>query len=80
MMLGGCPQAFMRMQDAPAITKAALDESDHLAVEAVDLMMAIVGQEAARMGLACLAIGGVYICGGIFPRVSHCSKPLQCPL
>ncbi len=57
------------MQDAPAITKAALDESDALSVEAVDLMMAIVGQEAARMALACLATGGVYICGGIFPRV-----------
>ena len=60
------------MQDAPAITKAALDESDSLSVEAVDLMMAIVAQEAARMGLACLASGGVYICGGIFPRVCRC--------
>ena len=56
-------------QDAPAITKAALAGSDALAVEAVDLFLAIIGAEAGYMGLRALASGGVYLCGGITPKV-----------
>ncbi len=55
-------------QEAPAITKAALEGSDPLAVEAVDLFLAIIGAEAGYMGLRALATGGVYLCGGITPK------------
>ena len=49
----------MPVQDAPAITKAALDGSDPLAVEAVDLFLAIIGAEAGYLGLRALTTGGV---------------------
>ncbi len=56
-------------KSAPEITTAALDGSDPLAAEAVDMLMAIVGAEAGAMALRCLARGGVYIAGGVTPRV-----------
>lgn len=57
-------------QVAPAdVTTAALDRSDPVAVEALDMFLSIVGAEAGHMALRSLASGGVYICGGIFPKV-----------
>ena len=38
-------------------------------MEAVDLFLAILGAEAGYMGLRILASGGIYVCGGIIPRV-----------
>lgn len=72
----------MFQQDAPAITKAALEGQDDLAVEAVDMFLAIIGAEAGYMGLRALATGGVYICGGITPKVCTVSmvKIHQCHL
>ena len=46
-------------------------------MEAVDLFLAIIGAEAGYMGLRSLASGGIYICGGIIPRVS-CLACLSC--
>jgi glucokinase len=63
-----CTDLTMEM-DPPAITKAALDGSDPVALEAVDLFLAIIGAEAGYMGMRALATGGIYICGGITPRV-----------
>jgi glucokinase len=63
---------------APAITAAALSAAaaadppspeDALALEAVDLFLAILGAEAGAMGLRALATGGVYLAGGITPRL-----------
>ena len=54
-----------------SISKAALDRSDPRAVEAVDMFLSILGSEAGFMGLRLLATGGVYICGGICPKVRH---------
>lgn len=45
-------------QTAPEITAAALDLSDDVACEAVDIFLAIVGAEAGAMALRCLAKGG----------------------
>lgn len=53
---------------APEITAMAL-EGDPIAAEAVDMFVSIVGAEAGAMALRCLAYGGVYIAGGIMPRV-----------
>ena len=33
------------------------------------MFLSIVGAEAGHMALRSLASGGVYICGGIFPKV-----------
>ncbi len=55
-------------QDAPSITRGALEGGDELAGEAVDMFLAIIGAEAGYMGLRALATGGVYLCGGITPK------------
>lgn len=65
-------------KDAPAITKAALDGGDDLAVEAVDMFLAIIGAEAGYMGLRALATGGVYICGGITPKLIEKIRDRRC--
>ena len=62
---------FAVLQTAADISKTAIDNSDQLAVEAVDLFLALIGAEAGHMGLRSLASGGIYICGGIMPKVSH---------
>ena len=60
----------MLRQDSPsAISKAALSGDDDKASEAVDMFLSIIGAEAGHMGLRLLAKGGVYICGGITPKV-----------
>ncbi|CAD7703316.1 unnamed protein product [Ostreobium quekettii] len=51
------------------ISREALDGSDPDAVAAVDLMLSIVGAEAGHMALRSLARGGVYIAGGITPKL-----------
>lgn len=43
--------------------------------EAVDMMLSIIGAEAGHMALRSLARGGVYIAGGITPKVSRGSLP-----
>ena len=52
-----------------AVSQAALDGSDPIAQEALDIFLAIVGAEAGHMALRSLSTGGVYIAGGIFPKV-----------
>jgi len=52
-----------------SISRAALDGSDPMALEAVDMFLSILGAEAGFMGLRLLATGGVYICGGIGPKL-----------
>lgn len=58
-----------RQLDPAGVSKAALDGSNPVAAEALDIMLSIVGAEAANMALRALATGGVYIAGGIFPKV-----------
>jgi len=57
------------LKDAPSITQAAIDGSDPLACGTVDLFLQILGAEAGANGLRVLAKGGVYLCGGILPRL-----------
>ena len=58
-----------RLQDAAAITGAALDRSDPVAVETVDIFCAMLGEIAGNYALTFGASGGVYIAGGIAPRI-----------
>lgn len=52
-----------------AIGAAALEDRDQVCVEALDLMLSIYGAEAGNLMLKLLATGGVWIGGGIAPRV-----------
>lgn len=45
------------------------------------MFLSIIGAEAGYLGLRALATGGVYICGGITPKVMPGPQlPLQHPL
>jgi len=69
--------AFIRMHEgqdagsvaAPEITQAALDRSDPRAECALDLFVSAYGCFAGNLALVVLPRGGVYIAGGIAPRI-----------
>jgi len=54
---------------AAAITAAGLAGIPALCVQALDLFAAIYGGEAGNLALKVLAIGGVYVGGGIAPKI-----------
>jgi glucokinase len=51
------------------ITELALEGSDETASSALDLMVEIYGAEAGNLALKLMATGGVYLGGGIAPRI-----------
>jgi glucokinase len=60
----------MRHNDpAAAITRAALEHNDPLANAALDLFVKIYGAQAGNLALAAGATGGVYVAGGIAPKI-----------
>jgi glucokinase len=62
--------AELRSEEPPkVITRAALEEKDHVCVQALDLFVDYYGAEAANLALKVLATGGVYIGGGIAPKI-----------
>ena len=54
---------------AAAITQAALSQSNEQAVEAMRLFCRIYGQTAGDLALLAQAMGGVYVAGGIAPKI-----------
>jgi glucokinase len=54
---------------APEITRRALAASDALCREALDAFCAILGTAAANLAVTLGAFGGIYIGGGIVPRL-----------
>ena len=54
---------------APIIVEAALADRSPLCVQTVRLFVSILGAEAGNLALKTLATGGVYIGGGIVPRI-----------
>ena len=54
---------------AERIGEAAEAGTDPRAVEALDLMIAILGAQAGNLALTVMATGGVYVGGGIAPKV-----------
>lgn len=63
-------QALSTGGDAAAsISMAAMAGSDVLAGQAMDIFVDIYGAQAGNLGLTCLANGGVYVAGGIAPKI-----------
>jgi len=56
---------------AAAVSNAAAVGTDALAGHAVELFLAIYGAQAGNFALACMARGGVYIAGGIAPKMQQ---------
>ncbi len=60
----------MRDQDPGAvISQAALDGKSDLCAQALDLFVSLYGAEAGNLALKVLATGGVYLGGGIAPKI-----------
>lgn len=67
-------QAMRDDDPAAAITRAALEQNDALANRALDLFIDIYGAQAGNLALTAGATGGVYIAGGIAPKIlSRCT-------
>ncbi len=57
------------VQAAPEITRRALDGTDLVCAEALEAFCAMLGTAAANLAVTLGATGGVYIGGGIVPRL-----------
>ncbi|MFI5213856.1 MAG: glucokinase, partial [Gemmatimonadales bacterium] len=63
-------RAEMKREDpAAVVTRRALDNSDALCGQALDLFITVYGRHAGHLALTVLAGGGVYVAGGIAPRI-----------
>jgi glucokinase len=58
-----------RQEESATISERALAGTDPAAVEALDLFAAAFGAAAGNLALTVLATGGVYLAGGIAPRI-----------
>ena len=54
---------------AAAISSAALDGTNRLAEQALDLWISVYGAEAGNLALKAMATGGVFLGGGITPKI-----------
>jgi glucokinase len=61
--------AIQKDDPAAAISRAAVDNSCPLAVKALDLWVAVYGAEAANLALKVMATGGLFLAGGISPKI-----------
>ena len=69
--------ALKQGDPAAVISRAALDGSESLAVKALDVWIAVYGAEAANLALKVMATGGLFLAGGITPKVlAKLTEPL----
>ncbi|HEV3511385.1 MAG TPA: glucokinase [Candidatus Sulfotelmatobacter sp.] len=62
--------AAMQQRDpAATISQAALAGSDKLAEQALDLWISVYGAEASNWALKAMATGGLFLAGGISPKI-----------
>ncbi len=62
--------AFSISDPPKVITQLALEQKDRLAERAVDWFISLYGAEAGNLALKFLAFGGVYLGGGLAPRLA----------
>ncbi len=62
-------QAMQDSDPAAAVTRAALERDDALANRTLDLFVDIYGAQAGNLALTAGARGGVYVAGGIAPKI-----------
>lgn len=54
---------------ASTVSEYALNERDPAAMRALDMFVAILGAQSGNLALTLLATGGVYVAGGIAPKI-----------
>lgn len=54
---------------AAAVSGAAMADRDAICTEALDIFVRLLGAESGNLALKMMATGGVYIAGGIAPRI-----------
>jgi glucokinase len=67
--LPGLMQRFGTNDATAAISRAALEGQNKLCEQALDLFVSVYAAEAANLALKILATGGVFLGGGIAPKV-----------
>ncbi len=60
---------MQKRDPAAAISRAALDGTDPLAEKALDLFITVYGAEASNLALKTMATGGMFLAGGISPKI-----------
>jgi glucokinase len=66
------PELAAKLQSgdpAAAISKAALDGSSPLAEKSLDVWISVYGAEASNLALKTMATGGLFLAGGISPKI-----------
>lgn len=62
-------RAMEQDDPAAAIARFALEHQDPLAARALTLFVSVYGAQAGNLALTALATGGVYVAGGIAPKI-----------
>lgn len=67
------PLAMLNIKDtedkSAMISKCALNDKDSLCMKTLELFCEVYAAEAGNLALKCVSIGGVYIGGGIAPKI-----------
>jgi glucokinase len=61
--------AIKNSDPAAAISRAALDGSSPLAEKSLEVWISVFGAEAANLALKAMATGGLFLAGGIAPKI-----------
>ena len=62
-------ESLKKGDPAAAIAEAAQEKKDTVCAETMDLFVSIYGAAASNLALKMMAVGGVYVGGGIAPRI-----------
>lgn len=62
-------ERFKNEDSSAVISELAIEKKDECCEKALELFVSVYGAEAGNMALKCLATGGVYIGGGIAPKI-----------
>jgi glucokinase len=66
---GWLTQRFQQEDPAKVISEAALSEKEPLCSEALDMFVSIIGAISGNLALTALTTGGLYLGGGIAPKI-----------